>query len=148
MENKYKVIIALTLILTSFAFGRYSAPETIKTVEIEKKTEDKTKDIDKHKDTVIVEVINPDGTKTTTTKTVEDTNTKVTDKKTSETSKTEEETKSSSKTTLAALSGVQLQGTPEVVYGASVHRPIFGPIGIQVFGLSSKTFGIGLSLTF
>src|SRR5258706_14382864 len=73
MDRKYKYGIAGVAVLGAFALGRYTVPEKVrietKTVEVEKKTTDKTTDIkkEKRKKTTITTITHPDGTKETST---------------------------------------------------------------------------------
>lgn len=160
MTTKSKIIIASIALLTSYAFGRWSAPEKVKIetkiVEVEKKTETSKTDTDrnKHKETTVTETTRPDGTKETTTKTVEDTqtdrktNTSKTDDTTITESKSKEVTYSSSKVTVSALAGVNVLkgGLPD--YGASLTKPILGPITVGAFAFQSGMVGCSLGLTF
>lgn len=156
-----KIFIFGAIILVAFAAGRWLAPTKIKTetkiVEVEKKSEKSTTDTDrnKHKETKTVEIVRPDGTKETTTTTVEDTNTdrKTTTAKTEESKKAEsqsrEETRSSSRTSIAALSGVDTsQSLNPLVYGVSISKEVLGPISIGVWGLSNKTYGASVGVSF
>lgn len=159
MSIKYKIIGIIVLALTSYAFGRWSAPEKIKEVvkevEVEKKTssKDTATDKDTHKKTTTTETVNPDGTKTTTTETVEDTSTKrnTAANETDDTTKTSESykeiTNSTARVSILALYGIPLTGgTP--VYGGSISRPVLGPITIGVWGNSMGVAGLGMGLTF
>ncbi len=159
MNNK--VIIGVAL-LVSFAAGRWAAPEKVKietrTVEVEKKdsTVQKEQDRNQHKETTETEVTRPDGTIEKTKKTVDaiDTHQETDKHDTSDTSKateTEKEvTRSSGKVTLAVLAGIKFTsvtaGSP-ILYGAQVYRPIVGPIGIGIWGLSDLTFGVSVGLS-
>ncbi len=151
IKNKYKVGAVVVGLTTAFAFGRYSVPEKIKietkVVEVEKKVVTVVRD--KHKNTKIVDVVKPDGSKETTTTVIEDT---VTDRKSKETGTTNaasssETTKGDSKVTISALGGYDLNSS-KLVYGLSLTKPILGPIALGVFGLSNKTLGFSLGLTF
>ena len=157
METKYKVVICSVVVLTSFAFGRFSAPEKVrietKTVEVEKKTEQKETAANQHKEVTVTEVVKPDGTKETTTKTTEDiirktdTVDKVVDAKEADTSK--EVTRGSSKVTVSALAGINLSDpTKPPVLGASVTKPMLGPITTGLWGFTDKTVGVSIGLTF
>lgn len=157
MSAKYKVLVSILVVLTSFAAGRYSLPEKLKVETISEEKDKKVlqmdTDRDKHKETTTVEVVKPDGTKETTTKTVEDDNTK---KKTNETeasktdkTETKEITYSSSKVTVSAIAGVTpFSLSPSVVYGGSVTKPILGPITSGVWFLTNGTIGASVGLTF
>lgn len=141
MTTKAKYALASIAILTSFAAGRWMAPTSIKT---DKETS-ATKDTDKHKVTVITVIEHPDGTKESKTTEVEDTSSTAS-KNTSDTKDVE---RSTSKVTISALGGISLLSDPLVtVFGVSVTKPILGPITAGVWGLSNKTFGASLGLTF
>lgn len=152
MTPKIKIIIISVALLCSFAAGRYTVPtKTItvtKTVEVEKKTENK--DSNKHYVVVKHETDKPDGTKEiTTTKTETDTTqTKVTDNTNISQDQSKTVISGSQKVTLAALAGVQMPGTPNIVYGASVTKPVLGPITIGIFGLTNSTFGASVGVSF
>jgi len=157
MNNKYLVIGAIVALAVAFAMGRYTAPVKVKTetqvVEVDKKTKDTEVDRDKHKETKIVEVNKPDGTKETTTTIVEDTNTNKKEKQTDLLTETE---KSSTEITraggflyvqgLAGLDKLSLSGRP--IYGASVSKEVLGPISVGAWGLTNSTFGLSLGLRF
>jgi hypothetical protein len=153
MENRTKIIIASVALLTSYAFGRFSAPDHVKIetkiVEVEKKVTDTDKE--KHQKKVVEEIELPDGTKKKTTTIVQDTDTKthVEDDK-SKTSDTIKETDKGSKVTLAALGGVALHpnGTDPILYGGMISKPILGPITVGIWGLSNATAGAAVGLTF
>lgn len=162
MPVKYKIIIALVTVLTAFAFGRYSAPEKVKietkTVEVEKKTTDQTKKVDrnKHLKTVTTTEERPDGTKVTTTTTTVDTDTKsntdtaINDDKTKNTETTKEVTRGGNKVTISALAGAKVSFSEPLtpIYGGMVNKELLGPITIGAFGLSDGVGGIALGLTF
>lgn len=157
--SKTQVAVAIAALLTAFAVGRYSLPEKIKivtnTVEVEKKTEKKTVEADKHKTTTTKEVVKPDGTKETTTTVVEDTtrnsNTDSTTDKNKSAQSDSETTYGSSKVTVSALAGAKLGFPPTegtLVYGGSITKPILGPITVGIWALSNATGGASIGLTF
>lgn len=156
LTTRSKIGLASVLLITSFAFGRWSTPEKVrietKTVEVEKKTETTDTDRDKHQETTTVEVKKPDGTVETTTKTVLDSRT---DQQTKEvqtdsksTDQVKEVTRGSSPVTVSVLGGIQLGGPPTPLYGAAITRPVLGPIAIGLFGLSNRVCGASVGLTF
>lgn len=154
--------IALGLaLLTSYAFGRWSAPvKTItetKIIEVEKKTKDSNTNTNKdtHKETTVTETIHPDGTREVVTKTTEDTKTdktkseKTTEEREKEKTALKEVERSSSKVTISALAGVgSVLNNPVIIYGGSVSRPILGPIALGAFGLTNGVFGLSIGLVF
>lgn len=160
MNTKVKVLISVFVLTGAFAAGRYSLPEKVRVetqiVEVEKKTKNSDVKQDKHKETVVVEVVKPDGTKETTTKIVEDNNknTKTAEKDiTDKDIKTESLTiRGDSKVTLSLLGGAPLQFNPNspqfVIYGGSITKPVLGPLTVGVWGLSNSTFGGSIGWTF
>lgn len=158
MTLKYKIIISIIVVATAYAFGRYSAPEKVKTVvqtvEVEKKVTDTQTDRDKHKKTVVHEVTKPDGTKETTTEITEDTNT---DRKTSSTtddtktaSQVTEVTKSGKRLNISAMAGAPIDFTKPVspIIGAEVSTNLIGPVRLGVWGLNNATGGVTIGLDF
>jgi len=160
MTTKTKVVLTIVALATSFAFGRYFAPTKIKIqekiVEVDTKSSDKTTEAtrDKRKETVVKEVVKPDGTRETETRTIEETTaSKGTKEKTSETKTTESEksteiTRSTGRLNISALASVDTSKPTQVNYGLSVTRDVIGPISIGVFGFTNKTYGASLGLSF
>lgn len=151
METKYKVLIGVAVVATSFAAGRYTVPEKVrvetKVVEVEKKVKDTEKN--KSKKTVIVKKEKPDGEKEVTTTITENTNSSsvtATDKKTDSDS-TSEKTRAASKLTIAPMIGFNVQ-TGQPVWGASVSRDLFGPVNMGLWGLSNGTCGVSIGISF
>lgn len=91
----------------------------------------------------------PDGEKTETTivdnSIKNDDKTIVSDIKASD--KVVDKETSDYKTTINALIGLGLNNT-QVDYGLSITRPVLGPLTIGVWGLSDKTGGASIGLTF
>lgn len=150
MSNKTKIIISIAALVLAYTSGRYMAPTKVitevKTVEVEKKQSKTDAEREKHKKTVIIE--RPDGSKETTI--TENTDTS---KKTD--SSSDSRTDSSSRkvvergigANISALGGIRLDGyTP--VFGASISKPVLGPITIGIWGLSDKTLGASVGLQF
>lgn len=156
---KSKILVGVVLLLTAYAFGRWSAPEKIKIetkiVEVDKKVDDTKSDTnrDKHKTTTVTEIVRPDGTKETTTTTSEDTETHKTseghsaEERETESASLKEVTRATQKTTLSVLYGMPFTGGVPV-YGGSVTRGILGPICIGGFALTSGVVGVSLGLQF
>jgi hypothetical protein len=143
MNSRTKYIIAGVSVVLAFAGGRFLAPEKVKIetkiVEVEKKTKVK----DKKKDTTIVEITRPDGTKEKKTVITEDTKTKTDQETKTDTSKSVERIGQSGKTHISLLAGGTFSSglTAPVVFGGHITHSVFGPITIGVFGLSNGTFG-------
>jgi hypothetical protein len=152
MTTKQLIIIGVVLLLTAFAVGRWSAPEKVKiqTVTVEKKTDDKQTAIDDHKVTTITETDKPDGTKVKKTVISDNKDTHIEDKKTDDLTQTttKETEKSSSKVTISALAALNVTKPGLPIYGASITRPILGPITVGLFGLQNGTAGVSVGLTF
>lgn len=161
MNTKSIILIAVLLALLGFAFGRWSAPEKVKTVtqtvEVEKHTQQNQTDTDrdKHREVVTTEVTRPDGTTEKTTKTVEDTSTerktKSTDSTviTQQTTQTKESTGATAKVTISALVGTNVTNIAGgLVYGGSISKPILGPIAVGLWGLTSGVAGCSVGLSF
>lgn len=165
MQTKYKVILVVVTLATTFAVGRYTSPEKVKiekqVVTVEKQV-DKTKTNTKsheHKDTTIVETVKPDGTKTTVTHTTDDTHTGedsqsiASNSSSTQQNESKEVSRSSSHLTISALAGPQLSfshglSTGPFAYGVHVSRPLIGPINMGLWGLNTGVVGVSLGLTF
>jgi hypothetical protein len=152
MTTKQIVIIALIALVGAFAVGRYSAPEKVvtKTVEVEKKTEDKQVDSQDNKVTTITETDKPDGTKVKTTVIADKKDVQVDDKKTDDITKTEtkEIDRGSSKVTISLLAGENVTSPGIPTYGLSITKPILGPLTVGVFGFQNGLIGASIGLTF
>lgn len=153
MTIQTKVIIAVGAILTSFAFGRYSAkvtqkPDVVRSVETKVDTQVKS-DKDLHKETVVTQVKAKDGSETTTTVIKEDTITLVdkTQKAVTNTQTTVTHA-SQSKTNISILAVTDISNLNKLSYGLSVDHSIVGPLTGRVFGLSNGVVGIGIGLDF
>ena len=149
MSNKLKLLACCLVVVAAFAAGRWAAPEKVRTetkiVEVEKKTSKK----DEHRETTTTDVVKPDGTHTSTTTVVEDNH----EGTTSDTSLTEvdkkEVTRGTSKVTISALAGIRpFDLTTPPVYGASITKPILGPLAVGAFFLTNGTVGASIGLTF
>lgn len=158
MKNSSTIV----LLIASFAFGRYSVPQSTKTeVKTDKKVEkrvDKKQDVNtrKRKNTTTTEITRPDGTKEKVTKIVEDSHTK---KKTDTTklqnsekvsSSISETVRSGSRLTVSALVGTKVTFSEPLtpVYGGMISKEILGPISIGAFGFNSGLAGMAVGLTF
>ena len=162
LNTKTKVGISVVALAAAFGAGRWATPEKIviqtKTVEVEKKVEDTKKDVAQHvhKTTKTVVVDKPNGEKDTSTEVVEDDNNdtktddKVVDNKTSDTESTKTTSYASSKVSVMGMFGSQLSLPPfsPPVYGLSITKPVWGPLTVGAWGLSSGVAGISLGLTF
>jgi FtsZ-interacting cell division protein ZipA len=152
MTNKTIVIVAVVALVGAFAVGRWSAPEKVKiqTVEVEKKTTDKQVDSTKDKTTTITETTKPDGTKTKTT-VITDNQTKHSDAHSDteiDKTTTKEVDRSTSKVTISALAALDVTKPGMPIYGASVSKPILGPLTVGVFGFQNGMAGVSVGLSF
>lgn len=155
MKLSYKIIIVIVGAAGAFAAGRWTLPEKIKTetkiVEVEKKTTEKSKNVQKRKKKITKTIVKSDGSKEITEEETEDTDTKTDVKKITEkekdTEKSKEVVNSTSKITISALAGYDFTNT-KVVFGASITRPILGPLTFGIFGLTNLSFGGSIGLTF
>lgn len=143
-KKYYPYLIGISAILVSFACGYYIKPDKVvtKTVTVEVvKTETDTKDR-----TIVVEVINKDGSKTITTKKDIDTNVKEM-AKTNSNSQTLS-VKRSSSLLVSVLGGVDITKPTGIIVGAHVSKQLLGPVHIGLFGLSSGVLGASVGLQF
>jgi len=161
LTTRNKVIIVVIYTAVVAATGAYLVPTKTKIetkiVEVEKKVDTKAEDAASktHKVTTIVVVTKPDGEKNSTTTISYDnskdtkTNSKDVDTDVKQSDTLKEVTRGDSKVTISALGGVDFsRGAPIVVYGASVTKPILGPIACGVWGLTNGVVGASIGLTF
>lgn len=161
MQTKYKVIIVVVVILTSFAVGRYTVPTKIKIetkiVEVIKEVKVKDTSETKKKDKIYTKIVDtkPDGSKTETTVIAEkdasvtktDTKVDLDDNKTAD--KIKEVVKDSGHLNLSFLAGVDVAHPGNgLLYGGHIIRDIIGPINIGIWGLTNGTAGCSIGLTF
>lgn len=152
MDKKYVYLGVGALLIGTFALGRYTGPEKVRTetkiVEVEKKT--KKSETEKHKETEVVEITHPDGTKEKKTKIVEDANRKTAEKDESKKSQdsSTEITRSGGKLYIQGLAGLDRFNIIAPIYGISISREILGPISVGGWGLSNGAFGVSLGLSF
>jgi lipopolysaccharide export LptBFGC system permease protein LptF len=159
--------VAIALLIGA-GFGRYSLPAKVvtktETVTVEKEviknTEKTIKDTNKDRELIIIETIKPDGTKVVekhyvnrdqikedTTKVNVTTDIKKTDEKTSTVvSNGKNDWNLSALVTTSHTEDDMLKGN--VSYGVHVQRRILGPMSIGAFGLTNKTYGISLGVSF
>lgn len=125
--------------------------EVVKTVEVEKKDTSK----DRKRKFVVIEKKDKDGSYEKTTTVTDDTSSDsktdiakdTTDSKATETTKVTE--RATDKVTISALGGINpFKPTDGPVYGASISKPMLGPITGGLWGISSGVMGCSLGLTF
>ena len=159
LTTRQKVIVAVVYTATAVAVGRWSLPAKvkteIKTVTVEKQilVKDTTKAVDTNKKTIVKETVKPNGEKVIVTITTDNSKEKSnTEAKTvTDLNKTGDTTKAiirpQDRVTLSMLGGYDLMHS-QFVYGASVTKPIIGPIAIGAWFLNNGTVGASLGLTF
>ncbi len=154
MTNKAKVALIVGSLATAFALGRYTLPAkiVIQTVEHQAEVTKSDTDRDKHKETTVTETVKPDGSKETITKTTEDTKTvkKIDKAETSDKNTKSETTYAKSSLSVYGLVGYSdvLSGHYVPVYGGLLSRPIFGPISIGGWFLTTGIIGVTIGLHF
>lgn len=144
MSQTVKYLIA---VLIGAALGYGLMPKKIETKTVTVETKQTEAERNKHKETTTTEVVKPDGTKETVTKTVEDSETQ---KKTDATRASEAE----SVTTYghggfgaSVLAGIRV-GDAVPDYGLLINKNVLGPINIGAFGFKSGVVGLSLGLQF
>ncbi len=151
MTNKVKALILLAVALGSYAFGRFSVPEKIKVIEVEKTVTKEKTDRKKEVNRKITKrkITRPDGTVEEISRIVD--KSKDTTKKdssiTNDKTKESETAKSSSKLTVDVLTGVSFT-QPSFVYGLSIGRDMVGPVRMGAWALTSGHIGLSLGLSF
>lgn len=132
MKLSSKLAISVVVIITTYAFGRYSARPDTKTQVL---TAVKT-------DTVTKTIVNKKPSGETTTTTIEEhiTDTKRLDKTTTEAGKR-------SLINLSALGGLDTR-TLQPVYGISANKEFIGPITVGAWGLTNGSVGVSVGWTF
>lgn len=167
MPTKYKVLIVLGIFIAGLAIGRFTLPAKVqvkiqeKIVEkvVTKEVEKKNREDRKNKVVVIVETKLPDGTVRKETKIVDrgvvelDYSRNKDSQTETETEKTEEKTVTYAKNdwALSILGGAHIgSGLSDLspAYGGHVQRRILGPFYLGAFGLSTRTFGGSLGVSF
>lgn len=128
---KYKIVIAISILLLAFAVGRYTAPKSVSTSE--------TQIVDNTiKHTTIVKT--PDGHETTTI-----------DEHTTE-HETQRQTETiipkRSTVNISALIGTELTHGIQPLYGLSVSKEVLGNITAGVYGLNNGILGVSIGLNF
>lgn len=162
MQTKYKVIIGVVALVVAFAFGRYSAPESVH--EVKETTETATKEKNKEKATEkhthdaskVTVITKPDGTKEVTHEFTHDEDTsRKSSSNTSETvAKTDKEEKDitykGSKLTLSALAGAKVNFSEPLTpaYGGMIQKEVLGPISVGAFGFSNGMAGVSVGVSF
>lgn len=122
--------------------------ENKKTEETKNKVVDIDKDV--RKETTTTTTTTPDGTKTQVTTTVEDTKTvKRVDKKTDTVTQETKTPVYQDKVNISLLAGVARGSTLNpLIFGASVTKPILGPITVGIWGFTDLSCGVSIGVQF
>ena len=95
----------------------------------------------------VVETVNVDGSKTTTTDSREESTSKEASN-TARDSKSEKVISNENGVRLNVLVGSNITKAPELNYGLAVSRQLIGPISLGVFGMKAGEYGITLGVQF
>lgn len=135
MENKTKIIILVVAIVASAGITRYYFPKVeYKNVEVTKEV------VHNNVQTIIKEVVKPDGTKETTTE-ITDTSTK--------TDMAKNETISEAKSQWMFDVGARENFSDrDIFYDLQVQRRILGPFFLGVKASTDKSVGVSLGMEF
>jgi hypothetical protein len=159
LTTRNKIILVVVYTAIAVAAGRYMTPEKVKVetkiVEVEKKTDDKdvAKEDVKHKHIVVTQDSKPSGETIVTTDTTyddkdsEDSKEIKTDTSSKDEAVVKETVYNNGRVTLSALGGINLS-TLAPVYGASIVKPIVGPVAVGIWGLSDGSCGVSVGLQF
>jgi hypothetical protein len=143
MTTTNKVIITIIVLAATFAAGRQSSPEKIKT-QIQTVEVEKIVTVVKREVVTIVE--NTDGSKTTTIVTDTNTNSQT---NTTASNETKEQTRKGNKVNVSILAGTSPAfNLTEVTYGASISKEMIGPITVGAWALTNKSVGLSIGLNF
>lgn len=131
MKKRTIALIFLSAIAVSYSVGRYLQPEKVVVKEVEV--------IKRDVKTVVKTIKQPDGT-IIRERTTED---KTQTNKSNETVVTNQ----GSKVRINAIAGWSFEHKKEI-YGLMVQKDILGPISVGVFGMSDKTIGVTVGISF
>lgn len=152
LTTKTKYVIALILIMTAFATGRFSVQKSVVKSTTSLVSDSKTnQNSDTHTQTTITTVKTPDGTVKTIQQIsqVKDVQTTTTADTTIHSQTTVTPTKTNT-INISALVGNDFSHglgiTP--IYGVSASKEILGPITAGVFGLNNGVIGVSVGLNF
>lgn len=147
-STKNKVIIAVVVVMTTFALGRYSVNQTpaVRNIADSKTNKDINKDKDTHTITTITK--KPDGTITETIDKTTETKSQEKDQIVSHVDQTITPPKQS-KLNISVLGASDFsRGLLIPTYGLSVSKEVLGPVTIGAFGLMNGVVGISIGLDF
>jgi hypothetical protein len=139
LSNNWKVVVGILIIVVAFSFGRYTAPTKVETktvtVEVEKVKIDRNR--------IVIEKTNKDGSKIKITR-----SSSMTDRNTQTSQQSTKLVENKSSLNISALAGVDVTKPTGIVFGAHVSKQLIGPVSIGVFGLTNKTVGASIGLSF
>lgn len=140
LSKNWDAIAGFLMLIGCFYWGRYTAPTKIETKTITIEAEK----IKQHQNTLIVEKINKDGSKETTTRIITDTN-----KDTVKTSEQNKLVEKKSALNIYALGGIDITNPASgFTVGVHVSKQLIGPVSIGLFGFTNKTTGVSLGMSF
>lgn len=157
------ILLALGLLIVGAAFGRWAAPSKVVEKEVvkyqdkivEKIVYKKDTTEQKHKVTVSLVTIKPDGTKTIETKIFDDDNIQITQNKATDTTEVKTGEKDTEKTTTFAKDSYLVLVSQKInledkssSLGVSFNKRFLGPIYLGAFGFTDKTVGASVGLSF
>lgn len=160
MNTKQTLLLVIIIFLVGLAVGHFSLPakievhEVTKSIDTDKKTDDKNIIIDANKDTVVTVTKFPDGRIVTETHYVDKSVTTISDKKTdnniSKTTddKTSVTTYNTQQYHLSLLAGKDVSNLTATTVGFSIDKKFIGPISLGVFGFTNKNVGLSIGLSF
>ena len=151
IQAKFQYITGGILIVTAFAFGRYS--NTTKPSTSVTQTNNLTDNKDENKQTHTVTTTVTEKEPTGATKITETQDTIVSDeiqdeKHDQETDKTVITQPQAKKLNISALVSPGFESGIRMAYGASINKEVLGPITIGAFGLTNGVVGLSIGLDF
>ena len=145
--KSFTILLVFIAVVIAVLFGTSYRTEKV-TEENKTKTVDTDKDI--HKETTTTTTVSPDGTKKEVKTVVEDTKTvKHVDKKTDTVTQETKEPVYQDKVNISLLAGVSKGSTLNpLIFGASVSKPILGPITVGIWGFTDLSCGVSIGVQF
>ncbi len=143
----FTIALVFIAVVIATLFGTSYRTENT-TEENKTKTVDTDKDV--HKETTTTTTVLPDGTKKEVTTVVEDTKTvKRVDKKTETVIQEVKVPVYQDKVNISLLAGVSKGSTVNpLIFGASVTKPILGPITVGIWGFTDLSCGVSIGVQF
>lgn len=138
----------LIVLLAGVGLGYALMPKKVETKTVMVETKQTEAERNKHKETTTTEVVKPDGTKETVTKTTEDSNTQKTVKDDTRTESEKTVTYGGPSIGVRLLAATDFSAGKPIDYGVSVDKRLLGPITVGAFGFRSGVVGLSLGLQF